>query len=233
MRGQGTLWSFLHDETMTTTSTQQAEGAIRFRYRLTTARETDALDAQRFSRLGGWRRVLKTLALIGRDPTRYDGFAYGNLSVRDRADPTRFFVTASQTDGAPKLVPDDVVRIDAWNVERFEVDATGAHPPSSESITHAMVYAADARIDWIMHVHSPAIWRSATSLKLPTTATDVEYGSPAMAEAVDTLTHRHARRPLVFATLGHEDGVFACGATADGTGAALLRALERALVRPS
>jgi len=37
----------------------------------------------------------------------------------------------------------------------------------------------------------------------------------------------------VFATLGHEDGVFACGATADGTGAALIRALERALAGSS
>lgn len=218
---------------MTTTSTQQTEGAIRFRYRLTAARGCDALDAQRFERLADWRRVLQRLALIGRDPDRYDGYAYGNLSVRDHVDRTRFFVTASQTGGAPKLIADDIVRIDAWDVQRFAVEATGARAPSSESITHAMVYAADPAIDWIMHVHSPAIWRSATRLNLATTAADVEYGSPAMAKAVDALAHRHTLRPLVFATLGHEDGVFACGATADGTGAALLRALERALAGPS
>jgi ribulose-5-phosphate 4-epimerase/fuculose-1-phosphate aldolase len=213
---------------MTATSTRQTEGAIRFRYRLTAARAADLLDARRFERLAAWRGILKKLALIGRDPNRYDGYAYGNLSVRDHAQPTRFFVTASQTGGAPRLIADHVVRIDACDVERFEVDATGAQPPSSESITHAMVYAADAGVDWIMHVHSPAIWRDALRLQLPTTAADVEYGSPAMAKAVDALAHHHMRRPLVFATLGHEDGVFACGATADETGAALLRALERA-----
>jgi hypothetical protein len=233
MRAQGTLWSFPYGGAMTTTPTHQTEGAIRFRYRLIAPRATDVLDAQDFRRLADWRRVLKRLALIGCDPDRYDGYAYGNLSVRDRADPTRFFVTASQTGGAPKLVADDVVRVDACGVERFEVEATGARPPSSESITHGMVYAADPRIDWIMHVHSPAIWRRATRLGLPTTAADVEYGSPAMARAVDALAHRHTGRPLVFATLGHEDGVFACGATADGTGAALIRALERALARSS
>jgi ribulose-5-phosphate 4-epimerase/fuculose-1-phosphate aldolase len=213
---------------MTPTSTHQTEGAIRFRYRLTAARATDGLDAQRFQRLADWRRVLKGLALIGRDPTRYDGYAYGNLSVRDHAQPARFFVTASQTGGAPRLVADHVVRVDAYDVGRFEVAATGALPPSSESITHAMVYAADAGIDWVMHVHCPAIWRNAARLQLATTAADVEYGSLAMANAVAALTRRHTRRPLVFATLGHEDGVFACGATADETGAALIRALERA-----
>jgi hypothetical protein len=33
----------------------------------------------------------------------------------------------------------------------------------------------------------------------------------------------------VFATLGHQDGVFACGASADDTGSALMRVLARAL----
>jgi hypothetical protein len=33
---------------------------------------------------------------------------------------------------------------------------------------------------------------------------------------------------LLFATLGHEDGVFACGAAADDTGGALVRALADA-----
>lgn len=220
---------------MTTTLNPQegplAEGAIRFRYRLTAARAADALDARCFERLADWRRILRNLALTGRDPTRYDGYAYGNLSVRDAANPSRFFVTASQTGGAPRLIADHVVRVDAWDARRFEVDATGAQAPSSESITHGMVYAADPAIAWIMHVHSPAIWRNAARLELPTTAADVEYGSPAMAQAVAALARRHTRRPLVFATLGHEDGVFACGETADATGAALIRVLERALAR--
>ncbi len=220
------------------------EGTIRFHYRLTDPAPSDVLDAPQLERLAAWRRVLKQLNLVGRDLRRYGGFAYGNLSVRDTRVPTRFFVTASQTGGAPRLIARDIARIDRWNATRFEVDATGVQPPSSESITHGMVYAADPAIAWIMHVHSAAIWHATKRLALPVTAADVAYGSPAMAHAVAALARRHTAegqsdsdpsslpgsRPLLFATLGHEDGVFACGETADTTGAALVRVLAKALL---
>jgi ribulose-5-phosphate 4-epimerase/fuculose-1-phosphate aldolase len=88
-----------------------------------------------------------------------------------------------------------------------------------------MVYAADPRIGWIMHVHAPVIWRATAQLDLPATPEDVEYGSPAMARAVGTLLSRHEARPMLFATLGHADGIFACGGSADETGTALVRVL--------
>ena len=212
------------------TSPTTTEGAIQFRYRLKHPTTDDSLDAALFDRMAAWRRVLTQLALIGRDPERYDGFAYGNLSVRDRRDPSRFFVTATQTGGAPRLLRSDVVRVDAWDVQRFEVDATGTVPPSSESITHGIIYAADAALAWIMHVHAPAIWRAAARLGLPVTAAEAGYGSPAMAHAVATLATLHTRRPLIFATVGHEDGVFACGSSADTTGTALIRVLSQSIV---
>ena len=205
------------------------EGAIQFRYRLTSPQSTDHADTDRFERMAAWRQILKQLKLIGRDARRYDGFGYGNLSVRDAAQSDRFYITASQTGGARRLRRHDVVRVDRCNLEAFEVAATGALPPSSESITHAMVYAADPAIAWIMHGHSPAIWLGATRLELPVTAADVAYGSPAMAAAVSSLLRRHTVRPLVFVTLGHEDGVFACGASANAAGTALLQTLADAL----
>ncbi len=213
---------------VTSPTTAAAEGAIRFRYRLANPAPSDALDAPRFERLAAWRGELQKLGLIGRDPHRYGGFSYGNLSVRDPDVPSRFFVTASQTGDAPRLITRDIVRIDHWDAARFELDATGIQPPSSESITHGMVYAADPAIAWIMHVHCPAIWHAATRLALPVTAVDIVYGSAAMAQAVAALSQRQSARPLVFATLGHEDGVFACGATADATGGALVEVLANA-----
>ncbi|HET6471070.1 MAG TPA: class II aldolase/adducin family protein, partial [Pseudomonadales bacterium] len=125
------------------------------------------------------------------------------------------------------------VRVDRCDVERFEVDAVGDRAPSSESITHGMVYAADAAIGWIMHAHAPAIWRNAARLGLATTGRDVEYGSRGMAAAVRALLARDHRRPLLFATLGHADGVFACAATADDAGALLVRTHAAALARAS
>ncbi len=210
-------------------STTAAEGAIRFRYSLDVPSSADSIDIEQFTQLAAWRTILRQLDLIGRHPHRYDGFAYGNLSVRDHADPQRFYITASQTGGDVDFDLAQLVRIDRWDAERFDVCATGVAPPSSESITHGMVYAADPTIAWVMHVHTPIIWRKALQLGLPVTAEDVSYGSPAMANAVSALLRQHRTRPLAFATLGHEDGVFVCGATAHETGACLVRILADAL----
>jgi hypothetical protein len=91
-----------------------------------------------------------------------------------------------------------------------------------------MIYAADTSTTWIMHVHSPAIWEAAAQLQLPTTASSVAYGSPAMATAVAETMRANPSRPLLFATLGHTDGVFACGDDADAVGALLTRTLAAA-----
>ncbi len=210
-----------------------AEGTIQFRYRLGAPGTADSVDADRFARMAAWRTILRQLDLIGRQPNRYDGYAYGNLSVRDCNQANRFFVTASQTGGEAAFERTHLVRIDRWNAPHFEVDATGTAAPSSESITHGMLYAADPSIAWVMHVHSPAIWRAAIRLRLPVTGETVAYGSPAMANAVAGLLDRHRDRPLVFATLGHLDGVFACGSSADDTGTLLIRTLAVSLAGPS
>lgn len=206
-----------------------SEGAIQFRYRLAEPGPADSVDAERFARMAAWRTILRRLDLIGRQSNRYDGYAYGNLSVRDSVQADRFFVTASQTGGEVDFERARLVRIDRWDARRFDVDATGVAPPSSESITHGMLYAADPTMAWVMHVHSPSIWRAGARLRLPVTAETVPYGSPAMAIAVAALLTLHPVRPLVFATLGHEDGVFACGESADDVGAALIRTLAASL----
>jgi hypothetical protein len=208
---------------------EPAEGVIQFRFELTAATAADRLNHGAFAHLVAWRRILRQLKLIGRDARRYDGYGYGNLSARDPVAPTRFYVTASQTGGTARIGHKHIVRVDHWNAARFDVAATGAAAPSSESITHGMLYAADAGIMWIMHVHSRDIWQAASRLKLPATDAAVAYGSPAMAAAVEELMQRHAERPLLFATLGHADGIFACGGDAATVGSAIVTTLARAL----
>jgi hypothetical protein len=204
------------------------EGAIRFAYGLAPLAGA-ALPDDLFGEMRAWRRMCRRLGLIGRDPRRYGGLGFGNLSVRDPADSTRFVITASQTGGARDLRAGDLVRIVECNLARFWVEARGRKPPSSETLTHAMVYAADAAVQWVFHVHSPDIWNATARFGLPCTPAAVPYGTRAMADAVATLLEAHAVRPLVFTTLGHEDGVFACGADARGTGLALVEQLVDAL----
>src|SRR3954471_16683575 len=91
--------------------TTPAEGAIQFRYRLRACTEGERIVDAAFAQLSAWRTILKQLKLLGRDARRYDGFGYGNLSARDGAT-NRFFVTASQTSGAPRLRVEDLVRVD-------------------------------------------------------------------------------------------------------------------------
>lgn len=187
------------------------------------------VDQATLDTLRSWREVLRRLQLLGQDPARYGGLGFGNVSARDPSRPDEFVITASQTAGAPQLSERQLVRITHSNVERFWVDAQGYQPPSSESLTHAMIYRADAKIGWVFHVHSPEIWQRAEALALPTTGADVRYGSAAMATAVAALLAAHSDRRAVFATLGHDDGVFACGASAEAAGSALVDVLARSL----
>jgi L-ribulose-5-phosphate 4-epimerase len=204
------------------------EGTIHFAYALDAPVDAVA-DPHTMETLRGWRTVLKRLGLLGQDPARYEGLGFGNLSARDQARPAEFVVTASQTSGAETLDDDGLVRIVRGDLARFWVDALGRQPPSSETLTHAMIYQADAGVNWIFHVHSPEIWRQTRALRLPATPEHVAYGSTAMVQAVAALLEQHSARPLAFTTLGHQDGVFACGAGADDAGTILATLLARVL----
>ena len=207
----------------------EQEGTIQFAYELQ-APEAPALTPAAFAELHAWRSILYELELLGQHPDRYAGFAYGNLSVRHAAgaDSLDFVITASQTSGEPHLLEEHLVRITHCNLDRFWVDAQGAEPPSSETITHAMVYAADPKLQCVFHVHSPLIWRHRSALKLPETGADVGYGSPAMCQAVADLMQQFQSRPLTFATAGHEDGIFACGHNLRDAGGLLVSYLAKA-----
>ncbi|MEM9313110.1 MAG: class II aldolase/adducin family protein [Pseudomonadota bacterium] len=202
----------------------EEEGVIQFAYTLEPGAATIATPL--LAELRAWRSVLRDLELLGEDPQRYGGFGYGNLSLRcSRSD---FVITASQSSGETTLEARDIVQICDVDLATFHVKARGARPPSSESLTHAMLYAADDAVHVVFHVHSPEIWNARNTLDLPATAADVPYGTPAMAEAVKALMDRQSRRPLLFVTAGHEDGVFAAGATLHECGAQLVSCLARA-----
>jgi hypothetical protein len=202
----------------------EQEGVIQFSYTL--APGSAAMDADVFSALAAWRSILRDLEILGEDPERYGGFGYGNLSVRQASG--GFMITASQTSGCAVLERDQLVQVTRSDLAGFRVNAVGSMAPSSESLTHAIVYDADPRVNVVFHVHSPVIWRARERLGIPATAADVPYGTPAMAKAVYTLMTREQRRPLLFATAGHEDGVFAAGATIPECGALLVSCLAEA-----
>ena len=206
----------------------ETEGVIQFDFDLETAMGPP-VEASILQTLMAWRTVLRRLRLLGQEPGRYGGLGYGNLSVRDPEQPREFVITASQTSGIRDLGADGLCRIRDFDLARFRVSAAGTRPPSSESLSHAMIYDAGPEVEWVFHVHSPEIWRRAEALDIPATGADIAYGSPAMAGAVAELLATNNERPLTFVTLGHKDGVFACGGNAGETGASLVSLLARSI----
>lgn len=201
-----------------------AEGTIQFAYNLT-ERSTPLPD---YAELAAWRTIFFRLDLIGQHPDRYDGFGYGNMSAK-LSDDDSFVITASQTSGEEKLSAEQLVTVAEVNLGRFWVEAQGSEPPSSETLTHAMIYAADQRVRTVFHIHCSEIWLHRDALNLPETPASVAYGSPDMVTAVADLLEEHQSRPLVFATAGHTDGIFALSTHARDCGGLLMAYYAKAL----
>jgi hypothetical protein len=180
----------------------------------------------------GWRRLLSRLGLLGRDPGRYGGYAYGNLSIR--APERGFLVTASQTSDLEEAGLEHLAWVEDWSLDANEVASRGLRLPSSEALTHAALYELSPGIGAVFHVHDPLLFQ-ARHLALPATPETAEAGTVAMARALQGLWPRPAplglgSRPTgVVRMEGHEDGVLAFGATAAETGRLLLTSRDRAV----
>ena len=205
------------------------EGVVKFELHFTRAAPPDFAPLRA---LNTWRTLLHRLGLIGQEPARYGGVGFGNVSQRLVGDPTGFVITGTQTGGLAALTAGQYTVIDACDIERNRVVAHGPIEPSSESLTHAMLYRLSPDIHYVFHVHAPLLWRRAQALGIACTRPDVAYGTPAMAAEMECLCRAGdlARQGIV-AMGGHEDGVVALGASADDAGLTLVRALLKALAR--
>jgi len=158
-----------------------------------------------YDQLEALRTRLFTLALIGEK----DGIGYGNLSMRDEKS-NAFFITATQTGRMPMLSREYYTYISAYDFSTFKVISQGTHKPSSEALSHAMIYAIDKRITTVIHVHSPVLWKfMINNNHLATTA---EYGTAQMVEEISGLyTNLDPMMHNAFVMKGHEEGIITFG----------------------
>ena len=178
-----------------------SEGVIRFGYRMTRLAPQDVPPLAAFR--SAHRRGL-ALGLLGRAPQRYDGLAFGNLSLRAAQG---FWVTASQRIDAPELEAADLVLVTAVS-DSGQVLCRGERPPSSETLTHAAVqFRARGDSLAVFHGHSPSLWRrpAADWSRSPPEAAN---GTRAMADAVSDAVAAAPQRG-VLTMRGHEDGILA------------------------
>ncbi|MEM9777550.1 MAG: class II aldolase/adducin family protein [Chloroflexota bacterium] len=203
----------------------EKEGVIKFSLEY---EQAPPLPAAEISELNAWRKIMVMMGMIGQDDARYAGYGFGNISRRTEGN--RFVISGTQTGKIADLAAEHYAVVTACFGAENRVVAEGPVKPSSESMTHGIVYQLDPDIDWVIHVHDPHIWQAAERLNIPQTAADIPYGTPEMSAAVETLyADTDMKTQKIFSMAGHEDGVVAFGKTAGQAGSVLLNMLALAL----
>ena len=207
----------------------QEEGVIKFHLDF---KDAAAVPADTLTELNRWRNILWQQALTGQDPDRYEGYGFGNVSQRSGnfnapRGKRSFIISGTQTGHLPELDNSHYAHVMTYDAARNSVTAEGSIKPSSESLTHGVIYDLDNEIRVVLHVHSPDIWLNADSLGIPITDTAIPYGTPKMAEEVQRLFNAtDVREKKIFSMGGHEDGVVSFGTTAEEAGDILLSTLD-------
>ncbi len=210
----------------------EQEGVIKYTMQFT---QTSPFPSKGLHELNAWRKILYLTQLIGQDPARYEGYGFGNISQRvgpfEENQPPhqrRFMISGTQTGNLAELKAEHYACVLECHPEQNRVVAEGPVRPSSESMTHGMLYALDDRLRFVMHAHSPEIWRQASALGLAMTDEHVPYGSPEMAGEVARLFREEAvQEQGIFGMAGHEDGIITFGKSAQEAGGFLLNYLAR------
>lgn len=164
------------------------------------------------SEINAWRTIIFRLDLIGQCPERYDNLGFGNISQRLDSRSNQFMISGSQTGHIEHLSPEHYCLVVKADPRKNRIESCGLHKPSSESLTHASIYAQDSSIQAVIHGHSSEIWNNTAALNLPHVSVDIPYGTVEMAAAVEQLFQSgHLQQTSLFTLLGHEDGVVSFG----------------------
>lgn len=197
----------------------EIEGVIKYQLNFL---ETESVS-ENLRELNVWRSILYQLNLIGQNADRYGGYGYGNLSVRSTMDQSCFIISGTQTGRLSELDQNHYVSVYHCDVAKNQVFARGPVKPSSEALTHSMIYQLNPSIECVMHVHDPVLWHFGLEHDIARTEESVAFGTPEMGSAVARLYRSgnlDKKRTLVMA--GHEDGVIFFGESIAQAGQALL-----------
>ena len=198
------------------------DGVIKYSIKHTT-KNSPAFDD--YEALEALRCRLFALGLIGVQ----DGIGYGNLSIREK-NKDSFFITATQTGELSSLTKEYYTYIEDYDFSNFSVNSFGKHKPSSEALSHAMIYQINPEINAVIHIHSKALWNfMKENNSLFTTA---EYGTVAMVEEIASLyENKNPFSESIFVMKGHEDGVIAFGKSVKETELTLYSMIQKYLTK--
>ncbi|MEB3213655.1 MAG: class II aldolase/adducin family protein [Leptolyngbyaceae bacterium] len=192
----------------------QDEGVIKFSC---TWESAQLVDFPALGELITWRDRMFAAGFIGTYP---DGIGYGNISLRLKGH--TFVISGTQTGHLDRTDASHYTLVDHWDIEQNTLHCTGPLKASSESLTHAALYAFSPAIQAVIHIHHRGLWQTHQG-QLPTTRVTVPYGTPAMAHEMWRLFHEadlHHQHILVMA--GHEEGLLAFDETLEAAAQRLL-----------
>ena len=229
-----------------------SEGVIK--YRCDWTREPIAVDPEVLAALGLWRSKLRGMGFIGVLP---EGIGFGNISVRvggpadslvvvagatspdgpggegGKGEGPRpaFLITGSGTGGLESLDASHLSLVTDYRLEANFLACRGLTQASSESLSHAAIYAARPDAGAVIHIHSEALWKKWKGV-LPTTEAAFAYGTPEMAVALGRLVRESGpgslwdlprRSPWAIVMGGHREGLMIFGPDLEGAGARVLK----------
>jgi len=169
-------------------------------------------------KLNTWRGLLYNLDMIGADK---EGIGFGNLSIR-KPGTTHFYITGSATGCLKDLGPYHYCLVTGFKIDENTLACTGPIKASSESMSHAAVYTEFPGAGAVIHVHHNPFWKSLVN-RVPTTAKDVEYGTPEMArEIIRLLREPGTLEGRIIVMGGHKDGIIVFGKDIEDAGRYLL-----------
>jgi L-ribulose-5-phosphate 4-epimerase len=152
------------------------------------------------------RKQLYELGLIGMYP---DGIGFGNISVRTEVQ--SFLITGSATGQFATLNPSHYSLVSAYHFAGNSISCKGLTKASAESLTHAAVYEALPEVGAVVHVHCLELWEKLLN-HYPTTSGEIEYGTPEMALAVQSLAaEMRMKDEKIIIMGGHREGILAFG----------------------
>ncbi len=169
------------------------------------------------------RTRLFALGLIG----ELDGIGYGNLSIRAEKEKT-FFITATQTGAQSTLLPQHYIYISDYDFSTFKVFSQGLHKPSSEALSHAMIYEVNPKINGVIHIHSNPLWNYMKDEDA--FCTKAEYGTVEMVKEIATLyENKNPFEHNIFVMRGHKDGIISFGRNIQEAEQALYKLIQKYL----
>ncbi|MDD2660411.1 MAG: class II aldolase/adducin family protein [Methylococcales bacterium] len=205
---------------------KEQEGVIKYQLKHT---EKPVNEKFSFAEINAWRAIIFRLGLIGQDPGRYDSLGFGNISQRLGSQGNQFIISGTQTGHIEHLSPEHYCLVVKADPQKNRIQSRGLRKPSSESLTHASIYAQDSNIHAVIHAHSPEIWSRTAALNLPHIPAAIPYGTVEMAVAVERLFQSGSlQQTSLFTMLGHEDGVVAFGGNMQEAAWELIKCLSLA-----